>query len=129
MREFIRAYCFRPFSMNPAGYPHLHLAADQQARLQLTSEQGEKVAPILQDEFDQLRELFADLVATPSHRDRFFLICEARWIREEADNLIEQLLSDAQQLVWEEIRNERRAEMRDEFQRHGPGSSPPFART
>jgi hypothetical protein len=110
--------------MNPAGNPHLHLAADQQARLRLTPAQEEKVVPILQDEFEQLRELRTDLAATPSHRDRFFLICEARWIREEADNFIEQLLTDAQQRVWEDIRNERRAEMRDEFQRHGSGSAP-----
>lgn len=111
--------------MNPAGHPNLHLPASQQARLQLAPAQEERVAPILQEEFEQLRELRADLATTPSHRDRFFLVCEARWIREEADNLIEQLLTDAQQTVWEEIRQERRAEMRDEFQRHAPGSNPP----
>ena len=111
--------------MNPAGH-NLHLAVSQQARLRLTPAQEELIIPILRDEFEQLRELRADLVATPSHRDRFFLICEARWIREEADNRIEQLLTDAQQAVWEAIRNERRAEMRDELQRNSPGSSPPF---
>jgi len=110
--------------MNPAG-PHLYLAATQQARLRLTPAQEELILPILHDEFEQLLELRDDLLATPSHRDRFFLVCEARWIREEADNHIEQLLTDAQQSAWEEIRNERRAEMRDEFQRHGPGSNPP----
>jgi len=113
-----------PRTMDPAGHPHLHLPADQLARLRLTAEQETQVAPILQDEFEQLRELRSDLTSTPSHRDRFFLVCEARWIREEADNRVEQLLTDAQQRAWEDIRNERRAEMRDEFQRHAPGSFP-----
>lgn len=111
--------------MSPAGH-NLHLAASQQARLRLTPAQEELIIPILQDEFEQLHELRADLAATPSHRDRFFLVCEARWIREEADNRIEQLLPDAQQAIWDEIRNERRADMRDEFQRHAAGSHPPF---
>ena len=111
--------------MNAARQPNLHLLPSQQARLGLTPAQEELVMPILQDEFEQLLELRADLVATPSHRDRFFLVCEARWIREEADNRIEQLLTDAQQSIWEEIRDERRADMRDEFQRHAPGSNPP----
>lgn len=110
--------------MNPTAHIALHLPADQQARLHLAPAQEEQVAPILQDEFEQLDEVRADLAATPSHRDRFFLVCEARWIREESDNRIEQLLTDAQQKIWEEIRDERRAEMRDEFQRHA--SMPPF---
>jgi len=110
--------------MNPAGHPSLRLPPSQQSKLGLTSAQEELVAPILDDEFEQLHALRADLAATPSHRDRFFLICEARWIREEADNRIEQLLTDAQQVIWEEIRNERRAEMRDEFQRHAPAINP-----
>jgi hypothetical protein len=109
--------------MDRDGNLALHLAADQLARLRFTSEQERKVAPILRDEFEQLRELRADLAATSSHRDRFFLICEARWIREETDNFIERLLTDAQQRVWQDIRDERRAEMRDELQRHG--SAPP----
>ncbi|MES1167487.1 MAG: hypothetical protein ABUL68_05730 [Pseudomonadota bacterium] len=110
--------------MNPTANIALHLPADQQARLHLAPAQEEQVAPILQDEFEQLDEVRADRAATPSHRDRFFLVCEARWIREESDNRIEQLLTDAQQKIWEEIRDERRAEMRDEFQRHA--SMPPF---
>ncbi len=114
--------------MNPTEHIALHLLADQQDRLHLAPAQEEKVASILQDEFEQLAELRTDLAATPSHRDRFFLVCEARWIREEADNRIEQLLDDAQQKIWEEIRDERRSEMRDELQRHatGPWSQPPF---
>jgi len=112
--------------MTSADQPSLHLLPDQQARLGLSPAQEETVMPILQDEFEQLHELRADLAVTPSHRDRFFLICEARWIREEADNRIEQLLTDAQQSIWEEIRDERRAEMRDEFQRHAGGSHPPY---
>ena len=112
--------------MNSAGQPSLHLLPNQQTRLGLSPAQEELVTPILQDEFEQLLELRADLVATPSHRDRFFLICEARWIREETDNRVEQLLTDAQQSIWEEIRDERRADMRDEFQRNASGSHPPY---
>jgi hypothetical protein len=111
--------------MPSADQPSLHLLPNQQTRLALSPAQEELVMPILQDEFEQLLGLRADLAATPSHRDRFFLVCEARWIREEADNRIEQFLTDAQQSIWEEIRDERRAEMRDEFQRHAPGSNPP----
>src|SRR6187551_3401176 len=98
------------------------LSSADQARLRLAPAQQEQILPILQDEAGQLNEVRTDLVATPSRRDRFFLICEARWIREEADNRIEQLLTDAQQSVWEEIRDERRSDMRDEFQRNAGGS-------
>jgi hypothetical protein len=115
-----------PFPVTSADQPSLHLLPGQQTRLGLSPAQEELVMPILQDEFEQLQELRADLAATPSHRDRFFLVCEARWIREEADNRIEQLLTDAQQSVWEEIRDERRSDMRDEFQRNAGGSHPPY---
>jgi len=106
----------------------LLLPLNQQAQLALRSEQRERIAPILQDELEQLREVRTDLAATTSRRDRFFLICEARWIREEADNRIEMLLSDAQQLPWEEIRQIRRAELRDSLQRYAdfPHSHPPI---
>lgn len=115
--------------MEPVVYAPLLLPADQQFRLRLTAGQRAQLGPILHAEFEQLRELRSDLAATPSRRDRFFLICEARWIREEADNQIESLLADAQQLIWEDIRTERRAELRDSFQRHAdfPHSHPPMA--
>ena len=115
--------------MEHALYPALLLPADQQARLRLTSDQRERMAPVLFEEYEQLHGLRRELSDTPSRRDRFFLICEARWIREEADNEIENFLTDAQQRIWEDIRDERRAELRDQFQRHAdfPHSRPPFA--
>jgi hypothetical protein len=109
--------------MDPAFLAALLSAADQ-ARLRLVPGQREQIVPILQDEAEQLNELRADLVATPSRRDRFFLICEARWIREEADNRIEALLEHNQQDAWDDIRDQRRAALRDEFQRHA--TFPPF---
>jgi hypothetical protein len=109
--------------MEPAVSSTLLSAADQ-ARLRLTAEQREQVSPILLDEAEQLSEVRADLLATPSRRDRFFLICEARWIREEADNRIEALLQENQQDTWDDIRDHRRAALRDEFQRHA--TFPPF---
>jgi len=109
--------------MEPAVFSALLSSADQ-ARLQLASTQRELISPILQDEAEQLNDVRSDLMATPSRRDRFFLICEARWIREEADNRIEALLEPGQQDAWDDIRDQRRAALRDEFQRHA--TFPPF---
>jgi hypothetical protein len=109
--------------MEPLVLASLLSTADQ-ARLRLAPAQREQIVPILQDEAGQLNEVRTDLVATASRRDRFFLICEARWIREEADNRIEALLEDAQQDTWDDIRDQRRAALRDEFQRHA--TFPPF---
>ena len=113
--------------MNRDALTSLLLPVEHQARLALVPEQREGIAPILQDELEQLREVRSDLAATTSRRDRFFLICEARWIREEADNRIEMLLNDSQQPAWEDIRQIRRAELRDSLQRYAdfPHSHPP----
>jgi hypothetical protein len=106
----------------------LLLSAAHQARLQLVAEQRFRLAALLQEEFEELQELRSDFAAATTRRDRFFLACEARCIREDTDNRIDEVLTTAQRREWEEIRDDRRAELRAELQRHASGVPFPFSK-
>src|SRR5690606_38115080 len=82
--------------------------------LKLTPEQREKLKPILQAEVERLRALHAN----PSLSRRAKLR-ELKRIRSEVTPKVKTILTPEQFRRWEEMRAERRGELRDEARRRG----------
>jgi len=87
------------------------------SRLQITPEQTEKLRPIFQEEAEKLRALRDKNPEDTSRRARISKLREAKSIQEEFDGKYEKILSADQMKEWKKMRKERRAKLRDEFER------------
>ena len=90
--------------------------ADYQARLQLTPEQKEQLTPILRDDLEWLRDWKVRFTNQHNRRDRRQLLRELRGHQGTVEKQIEPLLTAAQQKTWKQIRDERRAEIKQAYQ-------------
>jgi hypothetical protein len=93
-----------------------------QARLQLSVAQADRIRPLLKSELVQFGNVYSRLEAATSHSERVSLLQEARQIQEETDADVLPMLNDAQKQEWKKIRDERREEIRAEFQHRHAGA-------
>ncbi len=93
-----------------------------QARLQLSVAQADRIRPLLKSELVQFANVYSRLEAATSHSERVSLLQEARQIQEETDADVRPMLNDTQKQEWQKIRDERREEIRAEFQHRHAGA-------
>jgi periplasmic protein CpxP/Spy len=89
----------------PAHVPNpRHQAKKMAKQLGLTPDQVSKIEPILADRDQQLQGLRSDTTLAPSDRK-----ARIHGIRQDSDNRIEAILTDAQKQQYEQIKQSRKA--------------------
>jgi hypothetical protein len=96
--------------------------AGYQTRLQLSVAQADRIRPLLKSELAQFSYLYRRVEISTSHEERVALLHEARQIQDETDADVLPMLNDTQKQEWQKIRNERREEIRAEFQHRNAGA-------
>ena len=94
----------------PAHIPNPRHQAKKMARaLGLTSDQVAKIEPILADRDQQVQSLRSDTTLAPNDRK-----AKMHGIRQDSDNRIEALLTDTQKQQYEQIKQGRKANRRQQ---------------
>ena len=91
-------------------------------RLSLTDPQVEQIRPIVQEQVVQVRDLlprFEDAVG----RERFRVLREMMALREHTAAQVDDVLNDEQELIANEMREERRSKMRQAMQHYRAGNT------
>jgi Spy/CpxP family protein refolding chaperone len=88
------------------------------SQLKLTSDQKAKIQPILEDQDNQMKQLWQDQSA--SRQDK---MSKMREIHESASGKIRDVLTDQQRTKYDAMEKEREQQMRNRMQ-GGPGAGP-----
>ena len=88
---------------------------DLKARLALTPEQQEKIAPLAEERRSKMEAIRSKLASATSRRDKREVMQEAKGIQEDFTSKVEPLLTPAQQTEWKKIREEMRAQMMERW--------------
>lgn len=94
--------------------PAPRLTIDElRARLNLTSQQQEQIAPFVEERRAKLEPIRAKIGPTASRRDRIAALREAKAIQDDFNGKVQPLLTPAQQEEWSKIRSEVREQMKE----------------
>ena len=85
-----------------------------QQRLKLTDEQRQQIRPILEEEAAKAKDIRAAHQGDTSRRSRRAMLRALREVQQSAQKRISPILTKDQQSEWKKIREERRAEFRDQ---------------
>lgn len=85
------------------------------ARLALTPEQEQKIAPLLEARNQKLRDLRAKYGDDASRRDKLAMLREGKAIQKDFDAQLEPILTEEQLKEWQQFRDETRAAARERY--------------
>lgn len=86
-------------------------------RLQLTDEQVEAIKPLFRTEAEKLRTIRAKYGENPSKKDKRNMMREMKPVQESFNAGMEKILTPDQMKIWKEMKEERKARMKEEYQR------------
>jgi uncharacterized protein with von Willebrand factor type A (vWA) domain len=83
-----------------------------QARLKLTPEQTEKLKPVLQKQFEEMRQVRANNESDTSRRGKAKMLREMKDVQDKHADEIAAVLTPEQQAEWSKIRDEAKQKSR-----------------
>jgi hypothetical protein len=86
--------------------------ADAKARLNLTSEQEQRLSPLVEEEAKELRAIQQKYAGTASRQDKRTALQEARAVQQGFRAKLEGILNPEQIAEWDEMRSEARERFR-----------------
>jgi septal ring factor EnvC (AmiA/AmiB activator) len=82
-------------------------------RLNLTPQQQEQIAPLVEERKAKMAPIRAKVSSTASRREKIAAFQEAKAVQDDFNSKVQPLLSQEQQAEWNKIREEMRGRMKE----------------
>jgi septal ring factor EnvC (AmiA/AmiB activator) len=82
-------------------------------RLNLTPQQQEQIAPLVEERKAKMEPIRAKVSSTASRREKIAAFQEAKAVQDDFNSKVQPLLSQEQQAEWNKIREEMRGRMKE----------------
>lgn len=86
---------------------------DLRARLNLTPQQQEQIAPLVEERRIKMEPIRAKLSSAASRRDKLAVLKEAKAVQDDFNSKVQPLLTPEQQAEWKQIREDLREQMKE----------------
>ena len=83
------------------------------ARLNLTPQQQEQIAPLVEERKAKMEPIRAKASSTASRREKMAVLQEAKAVQEDFNRKVQPLLTQEQQAEWNKMREELRGQMKE----------------
>lgn len=97
--------------------------AEAKTRLHLSDQQVEAIKPLAAQEADKLRAIRARYGESPSRREKYSMFNEARSVAASFNAGMAKILDADQMAIWKQMQDEKRSQLKAEFQRRQSGAN------